>query len=206
MNTRTIVLLVWAFGIASCASEVPRGNGNLARNDVPALAGASSVDRTPVDRSPAELVDEAMRAGPSQVVSLLLQWDTAGVRFTVDHAAALKRVNCYNPPGECFNEEPGWDIAAAVSGYAVERLYEGRDSAAFAITFDQIGVLSHDLMERDRSSVSNVIRLKQSDGQWKIVGVESPMMPHLSRRVALERYAGRAADSAALAEWLFDPE
>ncbi|HSJ15041.1 MAG TPA: hypothetical protein VK939_11535 [Longimicrobiales bacterium] len=143
-----------------------------------------------------------MRTSAAAVVALVLAWDTAGLRFERDYEDALRRIYCFDPANRCASEEPAWEELAVVDGYQVEPLHEGPDSARFQVIHDEIARVWPGGMEASAGSPPLTITLRRLDGGWRIVAIEPPLTPRLSRRALLRRYSGVAPDSAVLARWL----
>lgn len=179
-------------------------------NDGP--PGADGSDRSPVAADPradigsesealAESAASVRSLPPERILSLLLQWDTAGLRFEDPRAEALDSVYCYLPEQDCLSPEPGWDRARIVRGYSFGPAYEDPDSAVFVIDFEGLGWAWSDGLEVDERTESETVWFKRIAGAWRIVGVESQMPPHLSVDAASRGYARTATDSAVLARW-----
>lgn len=165
-------------------------------------AAETLADRGERHLSPAALAVTATKAGPAAVVNLLLEWDTAGLRFDSRYGGALRRMYCYIPDQDCLSPEPGWDMLIAVRGYKIQTIYEGADSAAYAVQFDAIGTLSGESMEAASGTQLDTLWLRRFNGAWRIVGVESQMPPHLSPTAAYRVHARLVSDTAQLAAWL----
>lgn len=176
-------------------------NQKEASSPAPAPATAPA-ERNPSSQSPSERAIRATAAGPAAVVNLVLEWDTAGLRFDERHAEALGRVNCYILEEDCLSTEPGWDMITAVRGYEVQAIHEDADSAVYAIRFDEIGTLSGETMKATSGTQPDTLWLKRINGMWRIVSVESQMGPHLSPTAAFRMQAGLVSDTAKLAAWL----
>jgi hypothetical protein len=140
----------------------------------------------------------SMSKGPTEILQLLLGWDTAGVRFEEGQMKALKKLYCYLPDEECMSEEPGWDMANVLVSYEITPILERQDSGVFEIAFDQIGSVDAGGFSTAIVSARDTVHFKRLGGQWRIVGVESQMMPHLSKAAAYRRWSKAVPDSAAL--------
>jgi hypothetical protein len=73
-------------------------------------AGAEAAGAQP---APAAWLEELQRGAPEDVARLLLQWDTAGLRFEGRYADALAELYCYQPEQQCRSDEPAWDFRGA---------------------------------------------------------------------------------------------
>lgn len=174
---------------------VPEGS------DRPSVAADPQAENGPDSERSAESAESVRSLTPERILSLLLQWDTAGLRFEDPHAEALDSVYCYLPEQDCFSPEPGWDMARIVGGYRFGPTYEGPDSAVFVIDFEGLGWISSEGLEAEEGIDSETVWFKRIAGSWRIVGVESQMPPHPSIDAALRGYARTAEDSAMLARW-----
>jgi hypothetical protein len=184
-----LYLAASAIIIVSCTS----GSDNRA-NSTPELENNKPAD----PRSRVDVMAAAMNAAPDSVLHLLLTWDTAGLRFETEHQKALVRAYCYVPENDCMSEEPGWDVSSLVRGYSVKSLTDEPDSAAFVVTFDHAADVGNEYVDAAGVPAPDTVTFRRMNGQWRLVGVESQMSPHLGLRAALSAYAKTAADSARL--------
>jgi hypothetical protein len=144
-------------------------------------------------------VRQAMASGPEAVLELYLAWDTAGYRFAQDgHALALDVMSCFRPEEGCINPEPGWDFAVVVRGYSWDPMFILPDSAAFVVSWDQVGQLPRYPTSRPfRSHPPDTVLIRRMENGWRLGGV---IWPHVSLAQGLE-FSRSAVDTALVRQW-----
>lgn len=156
--------------------------------------------------APAARLAVAQAGPPEDVVRLLFEWDTAGLRFEGPYADALSRLYCFEPEQNCRSDEPAWEFALIVDGYQLDPVLEGEDSAQYVVTFDEIGAAWPDSLADPLGTPPDTLSLKRMDGRWRIVAFSPELPPHLSPNGLLHRYRGLTPDSVVIARWLRDRE
>ena len=174
------------------------------RGGLVADGGAPAAEDVVADVAPAAQLAELQRGSPEDVVRLLLQWDTAGLRFDGPYADALAGLYCFQPEQGCVSDEPAWDFAVVVDGYTLDPVVVSADSAQYVATFDEVGAVWPDRLADPIGTPPETLSLRRMDGLWRIVGLGSQMPPHLSRNGVLRTYRGVEPDSAVVARWLED--
>lgn len=194
-------LLPVLLAVGGCGrSEAPRAADQQYAGEYEQPAdGTAGVD-------PVTQLAELQRGAPEDVVRLMLQWDTAGLRFEDPYEDLLTRLYCYIPEQNCRSDEPAWDFAVVVTGFTLDPVLETGDSAQFVATFDELGAVWPDHTQGPLGMPPETLSLKRMDGLWRVVGLGSQMPPHLSPNGLLHKYRGVQPDSAVLARWLEDQE
>jgi hypothetical protein len=193
-------VLAGAAVLAACNRGAEPGGGAAAHRGAAPTADAAQ------EQAPAAWLAEVQRGSPEDVVRLLLQWDTAGLRLEGLYADALMQLYCYLPEQQCRSDEPAWDFVLVVDGYLLDPVLEATDSAQYVVTFDEVGIVWPDGLEEPAGAALDTLSLKRMDGRWRVVGVTSQMPPHLSRHAVLRTYRGVQPDSAVIARWLEERE
>ena len=187
--------------LAACGggdSAVPAASGtNQADAEAAALAepAAGQVD-------PAAQLDEVQQGAAEDVVRLLLQWDTTGLRYEAPWADALAQLYCFIPEEQCRSDEPVYEFAVIVEGYTLDPVFLGEDSAQFVVIFDEVGALWPDRTADPLGTAPETLSLKRMAGRWRLVGPDAPMPEHLSRNGVLRRFRGVQPDSVVIERWL----
>lgn len=205
MRARGWVAMAAALALAACGGGADDGAAGSAQPylDEPGEETiASYPDEGAANGPPAAWLEELQQGAPEDVARLLLQWDTAGLRFEGPYADALMALYCYQPEQQCRSDEPAWDFVLVVDGYTLDPVLETPDSAQYVITFDEVGAVWPDRTSEPIGSPPETLSLKRMDGRWRVVGLESQMPPHLSRSALLRTYRGVQPDSSVIANWL----
>jgi hypothetical protein len=186
---------------AACGSDAPQPAADSA---LPAPESTVVAPVAPTAEDAAARLAAAQAAGPEAVVRLLLEWDTAGLRYEAPFTDLLAGVYCFQPEQQCLNDEPYYDFAIVVTGYQLDPAFVGPDSAQFVALFDELGMAWPDALQDPPGSPPETLTVKLMAGRWRLVGTGSQFPPHLSPNGLLHRYRGIQPDSAVIARWLED--
>jgi len=178
------------------------GGPNETEEEPPTPAPAPQEEEVPAEATSApyfDIVRTAMTAGPEAVLELYLAWDTAGYRFTRDgHGHALNVMSCFVPEEDCINPEAGWDMVFVVRGYSWEPVFVSPDSAAFEVTYDQIGALpQYPTSGPFRRRPPDTVWIRSMEEGWRLA---RPIRPHVSLARALD-FSRSALDTNLVRQW-----
>jgi hypothetical protein len=158
--------------LASCrARDASVSEGHRPSDSVPFLAAD--------DTAGCNLVAQHLHPDPSRLVAEYLRRDVAG-DFTSTNSWEASAFTC---PGRM----PGWDGVTVITGYRVEPLAVGQDTAKYRVHYQVFGPLGDDsagqgLTVRPRTEVDTFVVLRTVFG-WRI---DLPIIdPHLLPRAAL---------------------